>query len=111
MLLLPRIHQLAIGLFVPPGEARVAVHDGGAGMDVTHDALAGRHAGGKAMLNRMAGLIPGNHRIARQTQAPMARSGVRPRVDQRTVVAVNHVTSTAAAGAIVTGMVVGAKEV
>ena len=40
MLLLRRVHQLAVGLVVPPHEAQVAVHDVGAGMDVADDALA-----------------------------------------------------------------------
>ena len=42
-----RVHQLAVGLLVPPHVAEVAVHDVRAGVDVADDALAGRDAGGE----------------------------------------------------------------
>ena len=55
--LLGRVHQLAVGLVVPPHGAEVAVHHGGAGVDVADHALARRDRVRELVLDRMARLV------------------------------------------------------
>ena len=111
--LLVRVDQIAVGFFVPPHVADVAVHHRRAGMDVADDALAGGDPapGGEAVLDRMAALPTRDHRIDREALATVAELRVRPGMDGGAVVGVDHMAAGAAAGAVVAGMVVGAEEV
>ena len=111
--LLVRVDQIAVRFLVPPHVADVAVHHRRAGMDVADDALAGGDPapGGEAVLDRMAALPTRDHRIDREALAAVAELRVRPGMDGGAVVGVDHMAAGAAAGAVVTGMVVGAEEV
>ena len=111
MLLLGRVHQFAVGLVVPPHEAQVAVHDVGAGMDVAHDALAAGNGKRELVVDRMAGTILGNGRVRRKACAAIAEAGIRPRMDRRTIVGINHVASAAAARSVVARVVVGSQKI
>ena len=111
--LLLRIDQVAVGLLVPPHVADVAVHDVGAGMDVTDDALAGWNpvARSELVVNRVPALPFGDRGIGGETKAAVAERRIGPRMDRRAVVGVDHMAAGAAAGAIVARLVVGAEEV
>ena len=115
-----RIHEIAIGLKVPPGVTQVAVHDCCARVNVTRHALAGGDgvAFGKAVLDRVPGLflVDGwvwfdvvEDFIGRPTS--VTEAAIRPRVNGTAVVGIDNVTCRATTGAIVAGLVVGAQEV
>ncbi len=119
LLLLHRIHQLAIGLVVPPHVPEVAVQHVRARVDVTDHALTGRHAEFKLVLDRVAGLIFANRRIdildpfvplgrRRSRIAVLGKKAARRRTS---VVRVQHMTRAATTAAVVAGVVVGAKKV
>ena len=108
--LVPRVHELAVGLVVPPGIAEIAVREAGAGMHVTDDALARRDRPRERVTDRMAPLAVRNGRIDGGARAEVARARVRSGVEPVAVVGVDHVAGAAAAGAIVPGMIVGAEE-
>ncbi len=109
--LLRRVHQLAVGLVVPPHETQVAVHDVGAGMNVAGDALAAGNGERELVADRMAGAVLGNGRVGRKARALVAEAGIRPRMHGRAVVGVDHVAAAATAGAVVAGVVIGAEEI
>ena len=106
------IHQLAVGLLVPPHVAEVAVHDVGAGVDVADDALAGGDGRGEPVLDRDGRVRSwGWSGRGSELRPRLPSCGVGAGVDRRAVVGVDDVAGGAAAGAIVAGVVVGAQEV
>ena len=80
-------------------------------MNVAYDALAGGNAHRKFVLDRVAGLVAGNRGVGLEREPSIAICGVRPGVDARPVVGVDHVARGAAAGAVVARMIVGPQEV
>ncbi len=105
------IHELAVGFFVPPHVTSVRVEHVRAGMNVADDALAGGHSRDELMLDRMPRLVARDGRVRLEAIALVAEDGVRPGVDRRPVVGINHVTGRAAARAIVAWVIVGPQEV
>ena len=108
IVLLGRIHVLAVGFVVPPDVAEIRRDHVGAGMDVADDALAGRNRARELVLDRMARFVLRNGRIDLRAVALIAVRGVGPGMHRRAVVGVDHMAGRAAAGAVVAGMIVGA---
>ena len=105
------IHQLAVGFLIPPHVTCVGIEHIRAGMNVADDALAGRDSHGELVLDGMAGLIAGDRGVGLKGEPSVAEAGIRPGVDARAVVGIDHVARGAAAGAIVAGMIVRSQEV
>ncbi len=109
VLLLLGIHQLAVGLVVPPHVAEVAVEDVRTGVNVADHALAGRDPQFKLVLNRMARLVLANHRVdvldplvaLGGGRAPVAVLGQEPAGGRIAIIGVQHVAGTAATAAVV----------
>ena len=70
LFLMLRIHQLAVGLVVPPHVAEIGVQHVRAGMHVAHDALAGGRGRRELVLDRMARLVLRDRGIGRNDSAP-----------------------------------------
>ncbi len=111
VLLLLRIHQLAVGLLVPPRIAHIRIHDRRAGVNMTHHALTRGDRAGEFMLDRVALLVLRDRGVGVPRQAEVTGGGIRPGVHGRAVIRVDDVAGGAAAGAIVAGVVVRAEEV
>ena len=109
--LLGRIHQLAVGLLVPPHEAGVRIQHVRAGVDVADDALAGRDSARQLMRDRMPPLPLRHHRVWVPRRPQVAGGGERAGIDGGTVVGVNHVTRRATARPVVARVVVRAQEI
>ncbi len=105
------IHQFAIGFFIPPHVAAVAVHHVGAGMHVANDALAGGNAARKTVLYRMTGFVAWNRGIGLVAQTSIAILGEGAGVHRRPIVCIDNVAGRAAARPVIAGMIVGAQEV
>jgi hypothetical protein len=111
IVLLRRVHWLAVRLVVPPGVAQVRRNHVRAGMDVAHNALAGRNRAREHVLNRVARFILRYRRVHLRALALVAVRGVRAGMDGRAVVRVDDVARCAAAGAIIARMIVRAHEI
>ena len=106
-----RVQQRAVRLLVPPHVAQVTVENVGPRVHVADDALAARNGSREAVLDRMAGLVLGNRRIARLTQTAIAGNPVGPGIHGRPVVGVDDVTRRAAARAVIARVVVGPQKI
>ena len=111
MFLFLGVHQLAVGLFVPPHVASVRIEDICTRVDMTDNALAGGDGQREPVLDRVARLVGGDGGVALEARAVVAEDRVRPRVDPGAVVGIDHVAAGAAARAIVARVVVGPEEV
>ena len=111
ILLLARIHELAVGLVVPPGVSEIRVQHVRARVNVTDDARARRHVFDERVLHRMPGFVLRNLRIVLHRRAAVARLCPETAVHRAGVVGVDDVTGAASAGAIVAGMIVRAHHV
>ena len=101
------IHQLAVGLVVPPGVPVVALGHRGPGVHVTDHALAGRDRVRELVSDGVSRLVPRDGGVGGGAPAEVAMDGVGPGVVRRAVVGVDHVAGRAAARAVVAGVVVG----
>src|SRR5437016_2499090 len=108
IVLLGRIHELAIGLVVPPDEAQIGRQHIRSRMYVAGDALAGRNGSCELMLYGMPGLVFRNGGIDLRAMSLVAEGRVRTGMHRRAIVSVDHVARGAAAVPIVARMVVGA---
>ena len=109
LLLLRRIHFVAVGFVVPPDVAEIGGDHVGAGVDVADHALAGGDGAREGVLDGMARFVLGDGGIGRRAEAASGRTARRGRsATAIAVVGVDDVAGGAAAGAIVAGMVVGA---
>src|SRR5712675_2332353 len=104
------IHLVAIDLVVPPGEAKVSVYHIRAGMDVTDHALARGDRSRESVFNRMPGLVFRDGGIGRSAEPRVAVLRVGSRMGWIGIIGIDNVARRAAAGAIVAGMVVRARE-
>src|SRR5207249_6442385 len=96
---------------VPPHVAEILRSVGRAGMDVADHALAGRDRAREAVLDGMAFFIFANSRVGGEAVAEVAARGVGTRVSRVAVVRVKDVAGGAAGGAIISGLIVRAKEI
>src|SRR5450755_105028 len=103
------IHVFAIRFVVPPGVTEVGGDHVGAGMDVTGDASTRRNSAGELMLDGMPGFILWNGLVHLSAVAAISVFGILPGVNWTAVIGVNYVTGGAAAGAIISGMIIGAR--
>ena len=110
-MLFHRIHQLAIGLVIPPHESEIAVHHIRARMDMADDALTRRNLQREFMLDRMSRFAARDRRIGRMTCAAISEARVWPGMHSRTVIRVDHVTRRTTARTVVARMIVRAEEV
>ena len=108
IMLLRRIHVLAIGLVVPPDVAQIRRHHVRSRMNVAHDALAGGDGAREFVHDGMAGFIARNGGVDLKAMPLIAESGVWAGMDGRAIVGVNHMAGGAAALPIIARMVVGA---
>src|SRR5260370_23188090 len=91
IVLFGRIHELAIGLVVPPDEAQVGRQHIRSGMYVAGDALPGRNGARELMLYRMAGFVFRNGGIDLRAVPLVAEGRVRTGMHLRPVVSVENV--------------------
>ena len=108
IVLLRRIHVLAIGLVVPPDVAEIRRHHVRAGMNVADDALAGGNGARELVLDGMAGFVASGWWDRSGAVRLIAVSGVRAGMNRRSIVGINHVAGGAAAVPIIARMIVGA---
>ena len=73
--LLRRIHRFAIRLVVPPGIAKVSGDHIRTGVHVADHALAGGGGPDELVVDRVAGLVLGDHRIGREAHPAVAELG------------------------------------
>src|SRR5687768_14972436 len=110
VLLLFRIHELAVALLVPPGVTEIRIHEEIALVHVAGDALARRDRARETMVNRMPALILGNGRIAAEAESLMAELAVIIGIRRRAIIRVDHVTRGATARAIITRTIIRSKK-
>src|SRR5947209_410374 len=78
VLLVLGIQELAVGLLVPPHIAGVTIEHVRAWVNMADDALAGRNARDKLMLDRVAPLIARDSRVGLEAQPLVPEDRVRP---------------------------------
>ena len=71
--LLLGVHQLAVGLFVPPHVTCIRIEHICAGMDMADDALAGGDGHGELVLDRVPWLVAGDGGVALEARGPRGR--------------------------------------
>src|SRR3989475_2828314 len=108
--LLRWIHLVAIHFVIPPGKAKIRRDHVRAGMNVADHALARRNRARENVLEGMAGFVLRNCGIGRSAEAGAPELRVGARVCGVAVVGIDHVTRGAPTGAIVAGMIVGARK-
>src|SRR5712692_4746283 len=79
-------------------------------MNVADHALARRNRARENMFDRMAGLVFGNSGIGRSAETGMSERRVRAGMCGVAIIGINHMTSRAAAAAIVARMIIGARK-
>src|SRR5882724_10394699 len=109
-MLLWRIHQLAIGLLIPPGVAKVGIHKEISLMHVAVHTLAGWNGTGKLVHDRMSALRFGDRFISGKTETLMPVFAPPSGIRRRAIVRINHVASRATARAIITRVIVGSEK-
>ena len=106
-----RIHELAVGLVVPPRVAEVGRHHVRARVHVARHALARRDRRVKTCSIGWPGSLLRDRRVARRRLCPRCPSAAYwAGVHGRAVVRVDDVAGGAAAGAVVAGLVVRSQE-
>ena len=78
ILLMLGIHQLAVGLRIPPGVAEIFIQNIGAGVNVADHALTGRHGRDELVIDRVPALVLGDRWIGILGQPQMAELRVWP---------------------------------
>ncbi len=105
------IHELAVGLLVPPGVAEEGVHEEVTLVHVAGHALGARDGAGELVFDRVALLLFGDHGVGGEREPLVAELGERAGVGRRAVVGVGDVAGGAAGGAEVARVVVAAHEI
>ncbi len=107
-----RVHHLPVGLVVPPGVAEVGRDHVGPRVHVAGHALARRDRTGEDVLDGMPGLVLRDGRVDAPAQPAVAElvARVGPGIGPGAVVRVDDVAGGAAAGAVVSGVVVGSRQ-
>ncbi len=91
VVLLLRVHELAVGLLVPPGVAEVRIHEAVALVHVTDHALAARDRGGELVLDWVAALVLRDGWVHAVAEALVAVLRIPAGIERRAIVRVDHV--------------------
>ena len=102
------IHLVAVNFVVPPGQAEVGGDHVRARMDMADHALARRNRARERVLDGMTRFIFRDRWVRRGAVTRVAELRVRAGVSGIAVVGINHVAGRTTAGAVVSGMIVGA---
>src|SRR6266446_277331 len=111
IVLLRRIHLVAVGFVVPPRETHVGRDHVLARMHMTNHALRSGDAAGQLMPDWVTGLVLRNADVAGFRHAEIPSRAVVLGVSRIAVVSVDHMTGSTTGRSIITGMIVRADKV